>query len=186
MENGPFGDVFPIEHGDIPLLCYIVYQRVILFCFNEVLFSWFEIWVWLNGVTNWCAILKTRMDQKRSPFWLSKLGVPNLEHLNPVENWSNCLRIFLCHWHLVQCHITNTTFQKLAHPQWRRMTWAVQEFVFQVRHVVTGLQDGLLKRCDECAGSEMMWAVTKNPGYLLYIGDDTTQSYTHTAHTIHV
>ena len=26
MENGPFEDVFPIEHGDIPLL--LVYQRV--------------------------------------------------------------------------------------------------------------------------------------------------------------
>ena len=24
MENGPFEDVFPIKHGDIPLLCYYV------------------------------------------------------------------------------------------------------------------------------------------------------------------
>jgi len=23
IENGPFEDVFPIEHGDFPLLCYI-------------------------------------------------------------------------------------------------------------------------------------------------------------------
>ena len=28
MENGPFKDVFPIEHGDIPAIAMLVYQRV--------------------------------------------------------------------------------------------------------------------------------------------------------------
>ena len=27
MEHGRFEDVFPIERGDFPLLCYIVYWR---------------------------------------------------------------------------------------------------------------------------------------------------------------
>ena len=30
MENGPFEDVFPVKHGDIPLLYMLVYQRVLL------------------------------------------------------------------------------------------------------------------------------------------------------------
>ena len=30
MESGPFQDTFPIEHGDIPLLCYLICQREVL------------------------------------------------------------------------------------------------------------------------------------------------------------
>ena len=65
MENGPFEDVFPFKNGDIPLLCYIVYQRVSLSIFlggsmvSFLMFSGFCMMIMMFGLLHTLIFLNT-------------------------------------------------------------------------------------------------------------------------------